>query len=329
MAWNKASRVLFVSASESLGVTTILWVFRSVKETSTLTAIGFKLVLAMILSRRLKGVLMSTSDALTDYYNYIVQQPLLSLEEEKELVNTIFCKDCSQAEKKKAKDRLLTANLRFVFHSARRRAVKADSFMFEELVSLGNEGLIKGLEKYDPSVGVRFLSYAGWWVMQHQLKGQANMRLVSLPLWKQQLAALIGKEVTRLGRPLTEEELEDKFPGHKARDLVDLQHCRYLSVSIEDYEGDPFTTSDLEEDLLEMIEKEELIEKVNSLPELDRELITLYYGLGNCDKMHITDIAKKMSMSPERIRRCIPKVIKKLQDKFLGASRHLSGLPSD
>ena len=85
---------------------------------------------------------MST-EALSTYYELISKQPLLSVEEERELVNTIFFEDCSELKKKRARDKLITANLRFVFQAARRRAKKGDQHQFEELVCLGNEGLLK------------------------------------------------------------------------------------------------------------------------------------------------------------------------------------------
>ncbi len=263
---------------------------------------------------------MSTSEALTDYYERISKQPILSVEEEKELVNTIYYKDCSTAEKKRAKDRLLTANLRFVFQAARRRSKRGDTHQFEELVSLGNEGLMKGLEKYNPAMGVRFLSYAGWWVMQHQLKGQASMRLVSLPLWKQQLAALIAKEVDAKGSVLTEEELEIAFPMHKVKDLLDLQSCKYLTNYLDDYEDDTFLTTPMEEDILEIVEKEDLIRKVMSLSDPYSEVLMSYYGLHGHDKIHIADIAKKLGMSPQKVRRTIPRAIKLLQGLYLGVA---------
>jgi len=261
---------------------------------------------------------MSTSDALTDYYNHIIKQPLLSLEEEKELVDIIYYRECSPAEKKRAKDKLITSNLRFVFQSARRRAKKLDSYAFEELVSLGNEGLIKGLEKYDPTKGVRFLSYAGWWVMQHQLKGQASMRLVALPLWKQQLGALISKEVEKKGRKLTNEELEDRFPEHKLKDLVDLQSSFYLSSSMSDFEEETFLTPAIEEDVLDMISKEELLRKMQELQPLYCTVLSLYYGVGEYDKHSIPDIAKKLGISVEVTRRTVPRALKRLQGLFLG-----------
>lgn len=264
---------------------------------------------------------MSTSEALTDYYNHIIKQPLLSLEEEKELVDIIYYRDCSEAEKKRAKDKLITSNLRFVFQSARRRAKKLDSYAFEELVSLGNEGLIKGLEKYDPTKGVRFLSYAGWWVMQHQLKGQASMRLVALPLWKQQLGALISKEVEKKGRKLTDEELEQRFPEHKLRDLIDLQSSFYLSSSMSDFEEDTFLTPAIEDDVLEIIGKEELLKKISELPALEGTVLSLYYGVGDYDKYSIPDIAKRLDISVEVARRTVPRAIKRLQGLFLGVSR--------
>jgi RNA polymerase primary sigma factor len=261
---------------------------------------------------------MST-EALSTYYELISKQPLLSVEEERELVNTIFFEDCSELKKKRARDKLITANLRFVFQAARRRAKKGDQHQFEELVCLGNEGLLKGLEKFNPSAGVRFLSYAGWWVMQHQLRGQAHMRLVALPVGKQQLSLLIQKEVDQLGRKMTTEELKERFPKNGLKELIELQEYRYLTSYIEDEDSqESFHTSTLEDDILDMIEKEELYAAIAKLPEVYSVILISHFGLEDEDKRNLQEIAKKLDLTPERVRRLIPKAFKRLQETFLG-----------
>lgn len=146
------------------------------------------------------------------------------------------------------------------------------------------------------------------------------MRLVSLPLWKQQLAALIAKEVDAKGSVLTEEELEIAFPMHKVKDLLDLQSCKYLTNYLDDYEDDTFLTTPMEEDILEIVEKEDLIRKVMSLSDPYSEVLMSYYGLHGHDKIHIADIAKKLGMSPQKVRRTIHRAIKLLQGLYLGVA---------
>lgn len=259
------------------------------------------------------------TEGLSSYYNQISKLPLLTLEEEESLVNIIYNSESSEAAKKRAKDKLVTSNLRFVFKEARRRS-KKNATLFEELVSLGNLGLLKALDKYEPSRGVRFLSYAGWWVMQHQLKGQANERLVALPLWKQQLAQLIAKQVDEKGEPLTKEELMNLFPNYNIKDLQDLQSTQYLTRYLDDFPDYAYATEELEESILDMLEKEELEKGLNKLEEPDRSLLILFFGLGDSTKLTNSEIAKKLDMKPERVRRNISKAVKKLRNIIISGT---------
>lgn len=99
-----------------------------------------------------------------DYYlKSIYRIPLLSEEEERELLERVKVKD------KQALSRLIQANLRFVVNIAKRYAGYGISF--QDLISAGNLGLIEAAKRYDPSKGVKFISYAVWWIKQsiHQL----------------------------------------------------------------------------------------------------------------------------------------------------------------
>lgn len=254
-------------------------------------------------------------EALNQYYESISKHPLLSVEEEARLVNLIYKSDAPEVQKKRAKDRLITANLRFVFQSARRRSSKGDYSQFEELVCLGNEGLLEGLAKFDPDRGVRFLSYAGWWVMQHQLRGMAKMRLVAMPIGKQQLAALISKEVEAKGRYLSEEELRERFPTTQVKDLVELQHCKYLTGYIEDLDQhSPSLLTSIEEDILDMIEKEELYQAIRKLSPTEQLLLIDYFGLEDGIKKTPREIAERIEVNADKARRLVMKAVSSLKD---------------
>jgi DNA-directed RNA polymerase sigma subunit (sigma70/sigma32) len=117
---------------------------------------------------------------LSRYYSDICKHPLLSREEEFDLFMDLNDPALSEKERQKIKDKILKANLRFVFKTAKKYS-RNDPDIFEELICAGNEGLLVGMEKFKPSKNVRFLSYSGWWVLQRILKEMSKMRIVSLP----------------------------------------------------------------------------------------------------------------------------------------------------
>lgn len=257
------------------------------------------------------------TDSISLYYESICKHPILSTEEEKELIHIIYKKDCSEKEKQRARDKLIQSHLRFVFKKAKQRAKKGDVYQFEELISVGNEGLIFSLSRYNPDSGVKFLSYAGWWVMQRQLKEQSKMRLVSLPIWKQQLAARIAKEVERLGRQMTDEELSAAFPDFKLKDLKDLSTNTYLTYYMEDFVKEDTFIHDLESSIFADIEREELADAMSSLPQAEREVMERHYGLIEGTEDNLKKVAADMKLKREEVKELKEKALIHLREYFL------------
>src|SRR6187397_715703 len=109
-----------------------------------------------------------------------------------------------------AAERLVTANLRFVISYVKR--FQGHGLHLSELVAIGNEGLLKAVRKFDPDHGVKFISYAVWWVRQAVLKALAEQtRSVRIPL--NQNSALVRMSraqaflAQELGREPTDEEV--------------------------------------------------------------------------------------------------------------------------
>ena len=118
---------------------------------------------------------------------------------------------------------------------------------------------------------------------------------------------------------MTTEELKERFPKNGLKELIELQEYRYLTSYIEDEDSqESFHTSTLEDDILDMIEKEELYAAISKLPELYSSILISHFGLEDGAKRNLQDIAKKLDLTPERVRRLIPKAFKRLQETFLG-----------
>ena len=242
--------------------------------------------------------------SLTQYYETICKQPLLNREEERRLFDIIYDKtDAFTARQKKlASDKLISANLRFVFKKAKQYS-KGDIDQFQELISAGNEGLVVSLEKFDPKSGVRFLSYAGWWVIQRQLKEMSRMRIVSLPIWKQQLAKRITNREGELGRPMTDQELTQEFPDFKLKDLKDLSQTKYLTYYIDDFLTEENFVKDLEGEIIEFLDNEDMKTAIEALPSPMKEVLELSFGFDDGKEKSASKVASELNLRTDEVKR--------------------------
>src|SRR5437016_7106645 len=128
-------------------------------------------------TRSSKGYFRSSPSTAFDQYLQDIQKlPLIDdPEEEKRLARL------AQKGDEAAAERLVTANLRFVISYVKK--YQGHGLDLSELVAIGNEGLLKAVRKFDPAHGVKFISYAVWWVRQCVLKALAEQtRTVRIPL---------------------------------------------------------------------------------------------------------------------------------------------------
>ena len=128
------------------------------------------------------------------------------------------------------------------------------------------------------------------------------MRLVSLPIWKQQLAARIAKESERLGRQMTDEELSAAFPDFKLKDLKDLSTNTYLTYYMEDFVKEDTFIHDLESSIFADIEREELADAMSSLPQAEREVMERHYGLIEGTEDNLKKVAADMKLKREEVK---------------------------
>ncbi len=254
---------------------------------------------------------------LAKYYEEICKQPFLDRETERALFLKLRDNSTSLEEKKKIRDTLINSNLRFVFKQAKAYS-KNDPESFGELIGAGNEGLIVGLEKYDPNCGVKFLTYAGWWVIQRILKEMSKMRIVSLPIWKQQLASRIQK-VRDENESITLEQLKAMFEDVPPRDIEELYYTKYLTYYIEDMSDDPaFEINPIEEEVERRIEKEELTKRVMSMSEPYRSVIVFSFGLSDGSELTDAVVAKKLNLKRDEYKRVKERALKMLKEMYSG-----------
>src|SRR6266498_5373622 len=133
--------------------------------------------MARATSGKAKAFFRATPSGAFDQYLQDIQKlPLIrDPAEERKLARRVRKGD------EKAAERLVTANLRFVISYVKK--YQGHGLDLSELVAIGNEGLLKAVKKFDPDQGVKFISYAVWWVRQAVLKALAEQtRTVRIPL---------------------------------------------------------------------------------------------------------------------------------------------------
>jgi RNA polymerase primary sigma factor len=214
---------------------------------------------------------------LSNYYADICKFPILTAAEELELLTTYFESD-SESAKKSAKHRLISSNMRFVFKRAKLLS-KGDTEQFIELISAGNEGLVVGLEKFDHKSGMRFLTYAGWWVYQRQMKQMSEFRLVSLPTQKQQLSVKIKRLKDESSQSLSMDELKEQLPDCSEKDLRELNGTAFLTFYMDSVGEDEMPTMEGMKTLEYELLVNDLYSAIDSEYGDDADMILSLHGL--------------------------------------------------
>lgn len=262
-------------------------------------------------------------DSLNLYFQQVKKIAVLSPEEEKELI--IKAKN----EDEKAFQKIIVSNQKLVVKEALKYYFKEDNFL--DLVNEGNKGLIEALKRFDPARENRFYTYALWWVRSEIRRYLSkNQKIISFPdiFYNNYLnfKKVYFKLSKKLKRRPTEKELakELDIPIKKVKVLLSVPD-EIISLDKSDAGDDHPSLSALIPDKTSMDPQDTLIglstralvrEDVNELTEKEAQVIKLRYGFQHQDPMKLREIAKKMSMSPEGVRRIELKALKKLRDRL-------------
>ncbi len=269
-----------------------------------------------------KLVIPESSDALTSYLNDISNIPVLSSKEEKELGRRIKQGD------KDALKKLVKHNLRFVVSIAKKYRYFGVPFL--DLINEGNLGLMKAAKKFDPDKDIKFISYASWWVKQSIIKFLSEQSTpIKIPIKvkrrNRKIDKLKGDFKKKLDYDPNEEEVME-MSGLSEKELKNAELAKLSFDSLDDFIGDDkdATLLDLISDKGYSLEdkqiEESLIENVNSylssLPERDRDIIRLRYGLYDGKPRTLREIGEKYNISKERVRQLENGIMSKLKKKF-------------
>jgi RNA polymerase primary sigma factor len=250
----------------------------------------------------------STTDALQLFMNEVGRHALLTAEQEVELAKRIERGD------KAAKDQMVNANLRLVVSIAKKYQGHGLSLL--DLIQEGIIGLIRAVEKFDWRRGYKFSTYATWWIRQAVQRGVANKaRTIRIPVHiveREQRIARAERELTaKTEREPTEAELAQatKLTVKQVREVRDAARAvASLDKPVGDGNGtafgDLFAGGDAEpeEEVHLSLQEEALHQAVAELPEREREVIRLRYGIEGDDPVSLEEIGRRLGVSRERIR---------------------------
>ncbi len=270
-----------------------------------------------------RGQTRETSRAnLAVYFKEISQIPLLSREQEVDLARRIAAGD------ETAKQRLIESNLRLVVQVARR--YRNRGLPLSDLIEEGNIGLIRAVEKFDPSRGTRFSTYGTWWIRQAIARARANQaRMIRLPVHVEVLLGRYTREQKRLtqelGRTPTADELA-KALGTTVEEVEELEEIRQHPVSLDAPAGeDSGRLSDIVADdapqpgVASLFRRRaDLVSVLDDLAANERTVLRRRFGLDADAPETLEHIGRRLGLSRERVRQIEASGLRKLR-ALLGA----------
>jgi RNA polymerase primary sigma factor len=262
----------------------------------------------------------SESESLDQYLREISVYPLIDRNEEARLARLI--RDGAPD----ALEQLVRSNLRFVVAVAKKYQNQGVSL--SDLINEGNIGLIRAARKFDETKGIKFISYAVWWIRQAILQALAEQsRIVRVPLSRAGAVHRIGRRSSamtqELGREPTLQEIasELEVPEDEVSHALAMSQV-YLSLDaplvpgedgqLLDYLSDQFSPGP-DEEVYEDALKRSIDEALGTLTERESRVLRLYFGLGDAEPMTLEQIGEKFGITRERVRQIKEKALLRLR----------------
>lgn len=256
------------------------------------------------------------------YFKDVSKQSLLTPKEEEDLTRRIKEGD------KKAVEELIKANLRFVISVAKQYQNRGLPLV--DLIQEGNVGLVSSVQKFDPSKGFRFISYAVWWIRQAIIKALADQgRTVRIPMNQVVCMNKINKATAAFeqehGRKPSAAELEENTSINQDRINFTLSSSnRSVSLDTPIREEDasslldviPNENSEPVEDSLDKSDLTNSIESVlHKLPYRESDILRMSFGIGIPSMPH-EEIAKRFGVGSERVRQVLHIALDRIRKNY-------------
>ena len=268
---------------------------------------------------------IDTDDTIGLYLKEVSRHKLLTAQEEIELGRRAREGD------EDAVQRLVRSNLRFVISVAKKYQNRGVTLI--DLIQEGNVGLVTAARKFDPEQGVKFISYAVWWIRQAILSALANQgRAVRVPLNRASDLARIFRERERLKQELRREPSTEELAeaAKLTPEIVEsLQTLNAAEIRLDAPIGDSDDSQLVERFIVEEAHEPELaveerllaeqIERaLDTLTPRDARVLRLYFGLEGGHEHTLEEIGNMLGVTRERVRQLRDRALKRLREGDLG-----------
>jgi RNA polymerase primary sigma factor len=264
-----------------------------------------------------KTILTENDELLTSYFKSISKYPIYNSEEQIELAKKVKNGD------KKAREKLITSNLRFVITCAKKYVGQGVPLI--DLINSGNYGLIQSIDHYDPDRGYHFISFAVWYIRREIIRSLYNTgRTIRYPITYISNITKVKKAydnfVTKYQKDPTDEELIEltNLTQKQYKSVImDKSYCQSIDNPITD-DGKTTVEDTLTEDpkpFTDVFTEDTISNSLKILNPREYKVISEFYGLDGNYERSIKDIAKEMNLGDERIRQIRKGAIKKLEKK--------------
>ena len=264
--------------------------------------------------------MLTNNDTMKQYMRNIGEYQLVTTDEEAVLAEKIAKGD------EEARQKLINSNLRLVVKIA--HDFKGLGLPLLDLISEGNMGLMRAVEKFDPSKGAKLSSYAAWWIKQAMRRALANQpKVIRIPVQSackiSKIQAARQKLTEELGREPTDKEIA-KEVGFTERTITGLRLGHAATISLQDpiQNGDDGEYHDIIPDEKtkapdHIIQDEETInhtmELIKQLDERERTILTLRFGLDGSKAKTLEEVSKAIGRTRERVRQIQNQALEKLR----------------
>ncbi|MGC8925061.1 MAG: sigma-70 family RNA polymerase sigma factor [Calditerrivibrio sp.] len=262
-----------------------------------------------------------TDDSIKDFINKIDKFKPLTREEEYDLGKKI------QQGDQEALNKLILSNIKFVVSMANR--YKNTGVSLSDLINQGNLGLVEAAKRFDPDKGVKFISYAVWWIRQAMIQLLAEQSgTVKLPIKQASLLYKINEAIETLSkqyhREPTSEEISEylNIPKENIENIL-MVSKNYLSFESPIKDGEDRTFLDLmesktikvEDEVINHTLKDTLQSLIQELDEREANILKMRYGLDGENPMTLEEVGNILNISRERVRQIESRALSKLRKK--------------
>ncbi len=271
------------------------------------------------------GVYDADKDILDQYLHEVSLTPLLTSAQEIAIARLVRAGD------EEAMQELVKRNLRFVISVAKKYQNRG--MALTDLIGEGNLGLLTAARKFDPDMGVKFISYAVWWIRQAILASLARQgRTVRVPLNRTADLSRIVRTAESLRQELRREPTPEEISAATGLSVDVVQSLAALNtteVRLDaplDPDGDRSMIerfistgqNDAENEVMDRFLSDEVEQALRTLPPRDAKVLRLYFGLDGGREHTLEEIGGMLGVTRERVRQLRDRALKRLREGDVG-----------